>query len=262
MNQGVYKYDYLFDTNIPSPAYTLGTITVASFGCLTCGTSIYSSHEAMFYVIFSYDLNLPSGSVLKIALPSLTNEFQSISYNCEAYSTGFLNYPTCTMITTLTLQIAGFGSYTQGSSISVYFRALSPPISSTTSSGSINVYYDSLGVDNIGTINALSFTVQGPNSVPTATGLIEFSKSSLTISTRSGDYSSFKFSFNPTTTLPKNTGTVTLKFLFTQASGSLLCKFVDRLNNYVEYLSSSCTVSGSVYTILAPVNTDITSGQI
>lgn len=261
-NTGVWKYDYNFDISIPSPPYTLGVISVSSFGCFTCTGTIESSHDMMFYVLFTYDLSLPSGSVIEVALPNGANEFQSMSYNCEALSVGFANPADCVIKSNYIMLISGFGVYTQSVSVGVYVRALSPPIAITTSSGSINVYYDSASSLNIGSQTTLGFTVTGPVSSPTGSALTHFSMSSPTISSRTGSISSFLFSFTPTTTLVKATGTVTINFLFTASAGKLLCKFIDRMNNYVEYISSSCTAATTIFTILAPVNRDIVSGQI
>ena len=132
----------------------------------------------MFYTVFTYSLNLPTGSTIEVTLPSNTSEFEAMSSNCEAYSAGFSGTASCAAVSSFVMQISGYGTYTQPNSISVYVRALSPPIATTTSAGSINVYYDSAASLNIGTASTLSFSVTGPAAVPTSTALVQFSKSS------------------------------------------------------------------------------------
>ena len=263
INEGIWKYYYSFDLSIPSPAYTLGILSITSVGCLTCGGTIESSHYLMFYTVFSYDLDLPSTGAIQIQFPVLANEFQSFAYNCESYSNGFAQNAKCQLTGFGIVNIYGFGGYTKSNTISLYGRSITPPIGGLTSAASINIYYD-MSIGSIGIQSTLSFNIPivGPASVPTSTVLADFSSSSPLISSRTGSTSSFIFSINPTTTISKNTGTVSIKLSFTQAAGTLLCKFIDTTNNYRGYISSACTVVGTTYTITAPINTDITSGKI
>ena len=261
-DKGIIKYEYKFSNNIPSPAYDLGIITITDYGCLTCSSTIIdSSQELMFYVTFEYDLDLPASSVIQVQLPDSTDEFQSIAFNCEAYSSGFTSEANCEKTDTLLLSISNFATYSLGSSIQVIFKALGPAISITTGSGSVRVYYDGDLDKDIGSSSTLSFSVNGPDSAPNGNALIEFSQSSPTLSTRTGSYSSFTISFTPSSTVSKATGSFTVDLSLTPINSKYLCKFIDPSNNNIEYISSSCTYSGTVFTVLSPINTDITSGN-
>ncbi|CAG9328029.1 unnamed protein product [Blepharisma stoltei] len=272
---GTWDYTYEFSGSTPSPLYTLGTVTPSSlgssFGCLTCassGTSVLSSQYIMYKLTFQYSLNLPSGAIFELIFPKSTNEYQSIAYNCEASSSGFStpNSVYCSAYSTQTLRIYSFGTYTKNTNVVVYIKALNPPIAFSPTSGfTINVYYDSSGTYNIGTDSTNKFTVTGLSSVPVGTMKIYIPFSSEYISARTTSNAPLIFIFKTSATITKNSGTVAVTVssgTFAQASGgTLICYFIDPTNSNLKYIAKSCTYSSDVYTITAPIYTNIASGQ-
>ena len=268
--RGIWKFKYVFGQNIPSPAYSKGTITPSSseFGCFNCGgsmTTILAEQEPMYKLTFDYNLDLDQGGIIEVVFPDSSEEYQSVSQECEASSAGFSSSSTVSCIKTasLTYRVSNFGTYTKNNDISILAKAKNPPKQhSPTSNFEINIYYDS-GLSNIGKDTSKSFTVTGPSSVPQGTAKTHLLLTSDFVPARTGDYAPLRFTFKPLTSIPQNTGTVELTVpsgSFQKYSGTdLLCKFIDPTNNYKEHIAKDCTYSSDVYTLTAPVDTQISN---
>jgi hypothetical protein len=87
------------------------------------------------------------------------------------------------------------------------------------------------------------------------------------LSIRAGSTSgSLLFQFNPRTTIPLNASLITLtppagEFAHAGTNAELVCKFIDLSNNNVEYGAKACTWGAGVFTVTAPINTNLTTGS-